>query len=51
VAGALIGGVLGGTLGPRTALLVGAAGLMLAPLIALASPLRRLREMPAGARS
>jgi predicted MFS family arabinose efflux permease len=49
VAGALIGGVLGGAVGPRTALLVAAAGLMAAPLIALASPLRRLREMPDGA--
>jgi predicted MFS family arabinose efflux permease len=49
VAGALIGGLLGGAVGPRTALLVAAAGLMAAPLIALASPLRRLREMPDGA--
>ncbi|WP_411289279.1 MFS transporter [Phenylobacterium sp.] len=46
VAGALIGGALGGLIGPREALYVAVAGLALSPLIALASPpLRCLREM------
>jgi predicted MFS family arabinose efflux permease len=41
VAGALIGGALGGLIGPRETLLIAAAGLTATPLIALASPLRR----------
>jgi MFS family permease len=41
VAGALIGGALGGWLGPREALLLAAAGLTATPLIGLASPLWR----------
>jgi len=47
--GALIGGSLGGALGPRQALLVATLGLILVPLIGFCSPLRRLREMPADA--
>ena len=49
VLGALTGGLLGATVGPRTALLVAVLGLMIAPLIAAASPLRQVREMPLGA--
>ena len=47
VAGALGGGALGGLVGPREALLVGATGLVAAPLIGLASPLWRARSAAA----
>ena len=42
VAGALIGGALGGLIGPRETLLIAAAGLAATPLIGLASPLWRV---------
>ncbi len=45
--GALGGGLLGERLGVRGALVLAATGFALAPFIAAASPLRRLREMPA----
>lgn len=45
VLGALIGGALGDLIGPREALLIGAVGLLVGPLIGLASPLRRVRDM------
>lgn len=44
--GALIGGLLGETIGPRHGLLVAAIGFCAAPLWVLASPLRRLRTVP-----
>ncbi len=44
VAGALIGGALGGWIGPRETLLLAAAGLAATPLIGLASPLWRVRD-------
>ena len=44
VAGALIGGALGGWLGPRATLLIAAAGLAVTPAIGLASPLWRIRS-------
>jgi hypothetical protein len=47
VVGALAGGLLGQLLGARTGLAIGAAGLWIGPLLALASPLLRLREIPA----
>jgi MFS-type transporter involved in bile tolerance (Atg22 family) len=47
VAGALIGGALGGLIGPREALLVAAAGRIAPPLIGVASPLWRARAGPA----
>jgi Na+/melibiose symporter-like transporter len=43
VAGALLGGALGGWLGPRETLLLAAAGLAITPAIGLASPLWRVR--------
>jgi hypothetical protein len=43
VAGALLGGALGGWLGPRETLLLAAAGLAITPAIGLASPLWRAR--------
>jgi Na+/melibiose symporter-like transporter len=46
--GALAGGALGGAFGPREALLAAVSGLILVPLIGLFSPLRHVREMPAG---
>lgn len=46
VVGALVGGLLGEAIGVRGAIWVGVAGLALAPLFSLPSPLRRLREMP-----
>jgi len=49
VAGALAGGALGEALGVRGAIIVGVAGLLIAPLLGLPSPLRRLREMPEAA--
>jgi len=44
VVGALAGGVLGGLFGPRAALFIGAAGLLIGPLVVALSPLRRYRE-------
>jgi MFS family permease len=44
--GALLGGVLGGALGLRRALLLCAVGYLLAPLVAVFSPLRRLHDQP-----
>jgi predicted MFS family arabinose efflux permease len=44
VAGALIGGALGGLVGARETLLLAAAGLAAAPLVGLASPLWRARR-------
>ncbi|MFJ8430976.1 MFS transporter [Kitasatospora sp. NPDC094019] len=44
--GALIGGVLGQSLGVRQALWAGAVGELLAVLPVLCSPLRRMRELP-----
>jgi MFS family permease len=49
VVGALAGGVLGTTLGLRTALAIGAAGALLGVLFLLPSPVPRLRELPASA--
>jgi len=46
VVGAILGGLLGEAIGVRGAIWVGVAGLALAPLFSLPSPLRRLREMP-----
>lgn len=46
VAGALIGGWLGQTFGVRPPLYIACAGLGLAPLWCLASPLSRLRRLP-----
>ena len=48
ILGALLGGVLGETLGIRGAIIAGAVGLSVCPLFGLPSPLRRLREMPTG---
>jgi len=48
VIGALTGGVLAEAIGIREALLVGCLGLLAAPLLLLASPLRRLRDLPEG---
>lgn len=47
--GALLGGILGSALGPRLALLIFATGALLAPLWAVFSPVRHLREQPAPA--
>lgn len=44
--GALLGGALGGALGVRTALFICVLGAVLAPLWALFSPLRHVREQP-----
>ena len=44
--GALLGGVLGQAIGLRAAIAVGVAGVMLASLWVLCSPVRRLRELP-----
>jgi len=44
--GALLGGLLGATIGIPTTLLVAAAGLLLAPLWILLTPLRRLSQPP-----
>lgn len=46
VIGALGGGLLGQVIGPRQALLIACLGFLATPLIGLASPLRRVREMP-----
>jgi MFS family permease len=45
--GALAGGYAGQLLGLRTGLYIAVAGMFLAPLILLCSPLRRVRAMPA----
>jgi MFS family permease len=47
--GGLLGGALGELIGLRATLLVTAAGLALAPLWLVASPLRRLRDLPSEA--
>ena len=44
--GGLLGGALGELLGLRGALLVAAAGTILAPVWLLLSPLRGLRDLP-----
>jgi MFS family permease len=44
--GALLGGTLGTTLGTRTAMVVMTAGIPLAALILLFSPIRRARDLP-----
>ena len=51
VAGALIGGALGGWLGPRETLYLACAGLTATPLIGLASPLRHRATTAAGGAS
>lgn len=48
VAGALIGGTLGQTLGLRETLFLAIGGLLIGPTIGALSPLWRVREMPAG---
>jgi MFS family permease len=45
--GGLLGGALGELVGLRATLLVAAVGLVLCPVWVLASPLRRLRDLPA----
>jgi MFS family permease len=49
VVGALVGGALGEAFGLRTALLIAIAGLMIGPALGALSPLRAVKEMPAGA--
>lgn len=49
VAGALAGGALGSLLGPRSALFMAVAGLVIMPLWACATPLWRLKEIPPSA--
>ena len=44
--GAMLGGLLGATLGARGGLFAAVAGLVLAPAVVLASPARRLRRLP-----
>lgn len=46
--GALVGGAVAGAAGPRAALWLCAAGFLLIPLPLLLSPLRRMRDLPAG---
>jgi MFS family permease len=46
--GALLGGLLGATLGLRGGLLAAVCGMFLAPAIVAASPVRRLRSLPTG---
>lgn len=46
--GGLLGGALGELVGLRATLLVTAVGLVLCPVWLVASPLRRLRDLPAG---
>jgi predicted MFS family arabinose efflux permease len=45
--GALIGGLLGAAIGPRSTIVLGAAGLLAASLWIVATPVRRLSEPPA----
>ena len=47
LAGTVIGGVLGETVGPRTTMLIGGVGLLPAVLWLIFSPIRRLRSAPA----
>jgi MFS family permease len=49
--GGLLGGALGELVGLRATLLVTAVGLVLCPVWVLASPLRRLRDLPAAAQA
>jgi MFS family permease len=49
--GGLLGGALGELVGLRVTLLVAALGLVLCPVWVLASPLRRLRDLPATAQA
>ena len=49
--GGLLGGAMGELLGLRATLLVAGAGFVLAPLRLVASPLQRLRDLPAEAAS
>ncbi len=44
--GSLLGGLLGTTLGVRGGLFAAVAGMLLAPAVVLASPVRRLRRLP-----
>jgi MFS family permease len=44
--GSMLGGLLGATLGARGGLFAAVAGLLLAPAVVLASPVRRLRRLP-----
>lgn len=44
--GSLVGGILGGSVGLRTTLVIGALGSLLAPLWIYFSPVRQLREQP-----
>ena len=44
--GAMLGGVVGSAMGLRPALFLCAAGMLVGPVIAFASPLRRLRDQP-----
>ncbi|WP_280464858.1 MFS transporter [Nocardia brasiliensis] len=44
--GALLGGAVAGTWGPRTAVWVCAIGILVVPIPLLLSPLRRLRDLP-----
>ncbi|TQF01535.1 MFS transporter [Kitasatospora acidiphila] len=46
--GALLGGALGAGVGARTTLGAAQLGELLVPLVLIASPLRRIRELPAG---
>jgi MFS family permease len=48
VIGALVGGALGEAFGLREALLIAIAGLMIGPALGALSPLRAVKEMPAG---
>ncbi|MFG1811507.1 MFS transporter [Streptomyces sp. NPDC049040] len=48
--GALLGGALGSTLGLRTAMAVTTAGVPLAALVLVFSPIRRVRDLPASRR-
>jgi MFS family permease len=49
--GGLLGGALGELIGLRATLLVTAVGMALSPVWVLASPLRRLRDLPAAAQT
>jgi MFS family permease len=49
--GGLLGGALGEMVGLRATLVVTAAGMILCPVWLLASPLRRLRDLPAAAQA
>ncbi|WP_413098975.1 MFS transporter [Streptomyces sp. Inha503] len=49
--GALLGGALGTALGPRAAMWITTAGIPLAGLILLFSPIRRSRDLPAAPRA